>query len=62
MKKIDFPQPVHEQAVEVLEEARKKLAALGYLADYCSSMGCSNTLAEKNKGWVSFDLHAEITC
>jgi hypothetical protein len=42
MKKINFPQPAHEQAVEVLEEAKNKLAALGFTAGYTASMKCDN--------------------
>jgi hypothetical protein len=42
MKRIDFPQPVHEQAEAVLEKAKKELEALGFHAGFAGSVECQN--------------------
>ena len=45
MKTINFPQPVHEQAVEILKKAQNELEALGYKAGFTASVESRNVLS-----------------
>jgi hypothetical protein len=42
MKKIDFPLPVHEQAVEILEKTKKEIEALGFGVNITTSLHCDD--------------------
>jgi len=58
MKKIDFPQPVHEQAVEILEEALKKIEALGFKGR------CNGNITSDVNAYAVFEINlsAAIEC
>jgi len=58
MKTVNFPQPVHEQAVEVMEKAKKELEALGYKGGYtCKLISNADTYAV-----FQIDFTAGIEC
>jgi hypothetical protein len=62
MKTINFPQPVHEQAVEILEEAKKKLEGLGYKSGFTASVECPDVMPLQVPAPTGCETHTVKPC
>ena len=57
MKTITFPEPVHEQAINIMSRARSELEALGYNSYFTSKM-CGDAL---NQGTLNAHFEVNMT-
>ena len=61
MKKITFPAPEHEQAIAIVENARKELEALGFDVSYRTKINGDALCQNEITGYFNINFDASKT-